>query len=58
MKNSYKYNMKKSKNEKINIELEMIHELIQEMNLSQLEKLSFYACKLLNDKRYKNENEI
>lgn len=47
-------NMKKTKNEKMNIELEIIHEFIQEMNLSQLKKLSSYACKLLNDKRYKN----
>lgn len=39
--------------EKIDIELEMIHEFIYNMNISQLEKLSSYASKLLNDKRYK-----
>jgi len=44
--------MKKSKNEEIDIELEMIHSF-REMNLSQLRKLSVYAAKLLSDKRYK-----
>ena len=42
---------------KDNLNLEMLHEFIYEMNGSQLEKLVLYACKLLNDKRYKRKNE-
>lgn len=37
-------------------EREMLFEFIHEMNLSQLEKLSTYAVKLLSDKRYKCKN--
>lgn len=37
----------------MSLEIEMLQEFIYEMNLSQLEKLSSYAVKLLKDKRYK-----
>ena len=47
--------MSKDCKEKEALECEMLHEFIHAMNLSQLEKLTTYAVKLLNDKRYKNE---
>jgi hypothetical protein len=47
--------MKLSEEDKKNLELEMLHAFIYEMNSSQLEKLSGYACRLLSDKRYKNK---
>jgi len=49
--------MKKNKYEEIDIEMEMLHSFIREMNLSQLQKLSSYAAKLLSDKRY-NKNKL
>lgn len=42
--------MKNAKKRNIEIEIEMLHEFIYAMNLSQLQKLSLYAAKLLKDK--------
>lgn len=50
--------MSKVYNKKENIEREMLFEMIYDMNLSQLEKMTSYAAKLLNDKRYKKEKLI
>ena len=50
--------MKISESKKENMEREMLAEMIYAMNLSQLEKMSSYATKLLSDKRYKNEKNV
>jgi hypothetical protein len=49
--------MNVSEEEKIKRETEMLHEFMYEMNSSQLKKLTSYACKLLNDKRYKKNKK-
>jgi len=49
------------KNKQPDLEIEMIHSFMEDMNNKQLEKLCAYAAKLLSDKRYKikiDKNDI